>query len=117
MSLGFLDDTSVAELASLPEASAAARVLRGLDTKRHRAVLDMLDPEHAKKVASFAAVDESKVGNVVRSAAMSVEEGTPVSRALELVREHQEKVMDYLYVVDQNLKLVGVLPIKETIAW
>jgi len=87
-------------------------VLRSLETNRRQAVLDMLDPRHAKKVASFATVDESKVGNVVRSAAMSVEEGTSVSRALELVREHHDKVMDYLYVVDQNLKLVGVLPIK-----
>lgn len=112
MTLGHLDDASVAELLTLLEASAAARLLRSLDTSRRQAVLDMLDPRHAKKVASFAAIDESKVGNIVRSAAMSVEEGTPVSTALERVREHPDKVMDYLFVVDQNLKLVGVLPIK-----
>jgi magnesium transporter len=112
IALGHLDDVLVAELLSIPEASTSARLFRFLDKDRRPAVLDMLDPRHAKKVASFAAVDESKVGSVVRSAAMSVKEGTPVSTALDLVRRHPDKVTDYLYVVGHDLKLAGVLPIK-----
>ena len=112
IALGHLDDALVAELLSLPAESTSARLLRSLDKNRRQAVLDILDPRHAKKVASFAAVDESKVGSVVHSAALSVKKGTPVSTALELVRRHPDKVLDYLYVVGPDLKLTGVLPIK-----
>jgi magnesium transporter len=112
MALGHLDDALVAELLTLLEASTSARLLRFLDKHRRQAVLDILDPRHAKKVASFAAVDESRVGSVVRSAAMSVKKGTSVATALEQVRRHPDKVMDYLYVVGPDLKLAGVLPIK-----
>ena len=107
-----LDNASLAEMLSHLDTSTSARLLRALGTDRRNAILNMLDPRQARNLAAFAAVDESKVGNTVRSSAMSVEEGTPVSTALDLVRQHPDKVMDYLYVVDQNSKLTGVLPIK-----
>jgi Mg/Co/Ni transporter MgtE len=112
MAISHLDNASIAEMLSHLEASTSARLLRSLSTDRRHAVLNILDPRQATNVASFAAVDESKVGSAVRSSAMSVKEGTPVSTALDLVRKHPDKVMDYLYVVNQNSKLTGVLPIK-----
>jgi Mg/Co/Ni transporter MgtE len=112
IALGHLDDVLAAELLNMLEANTSARLLRFLDKDRGQVVLDMLDPRHAKKVASFAAVDESKVGSVVRSVAMSVRQGASVATALDLVRRHPDKVMDYLYVIGPGLELTGVLPMK-----
>ena len=113
MALSRLDDAMVSKLLNLAEASKSARLLRSLATKRRQVVLDKLEPRHAKTVASFAVIDESKIGSVVQSAAMSIEEGTPVSTVMDLVRQHPGRVLDYLYVVSEATKLVGVVPIKK----
>jgi len=95
----------------------AADVLAVLPTDEMNDILELLREEHRKKIRNILEQHEEKIVNYATSRFLKFPPGTTVREAFEQYRRTggESDVVMYLYVVDEQGKLLGVVDIRELI--
>ena len=90
----------------------AADVLGDLSEEQSAEVLDLLEGEEAGQVRELLAHPEDTAGGLMTSRFIAVSEDMSAAQATEQVRAWAEDEVFYLYLIDQEGLLSGLVPLK-----
>ena len=99
-------------LAALPLDSAAV-LLRRMEHSAQEHLLDDIASDVATPLRLLLHYPEGSAGALMDPQALALPDDIPVNDALERVRQTPQHVLYYLYVVDREQALVGVLNLRE----
>ena len=113
-----LEENKVKEILVKLSSDKIVDLLAELEKDWHDKVLTFLSEETRELVQSLASYPEETVGSAMKTSFLAVNESTKVSEATELLTELEDEIehSDYIYVVDEAEKLLGVISIKELIS-
>jgi magnesium transporter len=106
------------DLLTLAPTEAAADIVGDLEDDRRAEVLKALPPETCQAVKSLLRYPEDTAGGIMNDRFISLHSGLTIGEALENVRSLPTTELtdvNYLYVTDQDKKLLGVLPLRELV--
>lgn len=101
-------ERAAAVIEALPLAGAAV-LLRRIDPERRAQMLGDLEPSTATAVGRLLAYPEDSAGGRMDPRVFTLPEDIRVADAVERLRARPEYAMYYLYVVDREQRLKGVL--------
>ena len=115
MILSSLSREKIAQLINEMTPGQAADVLAVLSTSEMRDILELLDSENAKKIQSILEKHEEKILNFATSNFLKFAPDLTVKQAHEQYRQvaSVSDVIMYLYIVDEQDTLLGVIDIRE----
>lgn len=104
----------ILELMSLDD---MADILGELGEEKREEIIDLLNHEDAKDLKELLVYKEDSAGGIMTTDVMAVRKDMTVGEAIEYMRENAPgaETIYYIYVVDQQDKLVGVLSLRELI--
>jgi magnesium transporter len=106
--LALIDDEKIARV--------IVTIIDSLTEERRESVLSLLDPERREEVREIISYPESTVGRIMNTDFMALAPTITAQGAIDKIRERGELAsFFYLYVVDQENKLVGVVPIRNLV--
>jgi len=110
-----MDPEKAFGIISQMEPDEAADLLAGLPQEKMRLFLEMLEPEIAEDIQKLLEHEEDTAGGLMTSDYIAYPEDTTVKEAMERFKKDAEDIetVYYIYVIDQNQKLVGVLSLRE----
>jgi magnesium transporter len=110
------DETIADLLEALPE-DDAAEVLSELGEERAEDILALMEPDEAAEVETLLAYPEDTAGRLMSTKVVRLTASWTVERTLEFLRgvDPETETLAYLYVVDDDQKLVGVVPLRNLI--
>lgn len=113
--LDSVNKESIRELLDNMSDDALANLLRELDAAKAEVFLDALLAEDAQAVRAIIQQSSGTAGAIMTTAFIALAEKLTVAEALQQVREQAEEseTINYLFVVDIEGKLVGVLSLRE----
>lgn len=93
----------------------AVDILGQIGEERLAAIVARLDPEQAREIKTLLAYPEDTAGGLMRSEYVSVPEDITLREATEALRreETDSEGLHYIYVLDDQRHLRGVLPVRE----
>lgn len=116
-----LAEFSVAQLADffaeLPD-HAIADLAAAMPAPKRRAVIHGLGPEKAAAVAALLRYPPDTAGGIMSDRFIALPAGQTVQQCQEQLRaraEHRPEDISYLYVVDAQGRLVGVVPLRDLV--
>jgi magnesium transporter len=114
-----LDGTDDATLASICSSSApddAADLLDFLDEDRRARILEILGATQGAKLESLLEGEEETAGSLMNTEFLALVEDLTVAQAIEAIRQYPRKEsFFYVYCVDADQHLVGVLSLRSLI--
>lgn len=87
----------------------AATLARRMESDPRSRLLDEMSPEAAERVARLLRHPVSSAGALMNPRILAIPHDISVAEAVEWIRESSEKATAYVYVVDRDQRLVGVL--------
>ncbi len=95
----------------------AADVVAELDEEDRDRLLDRMEPESAETLKTLMAYDPDTAGGIMTPEAATILPALTVNEAIENVRAMQEELEDiyYIYVVDEAMKLLGIVSMRDLI--
>ena len=113
--LAALDPDLAAEIVDELDDDDAADILGELDPSRQEQILAAV--EDRSEVDQLLRYDEETAGGLMTTHMVTVPDSATVSEALEEIRRQSEEVEDFyqVFVVDDNRRLVGILPFKDLV--
>lgn len=112
-----LEELAPSEIAGLLSPLAvddSVEIVDGLEDELREAVLALLDRPDRDELQTQFAYEEDTAGRIMNTEFFSLPEDTSVGDAIAKIREHGEvEMIFYLYVVDPEGRLVGVLSLRE----
>ncbi len=110
-----LDTETVAEVLDEMEPDVAADLLAELEPAEATAVLEQMD--EAETVAPLLAYPEDTAGGIMNVAPPSLRRTMTVGEAFQFIKQnyHDAEEVFYLYVLDRNNRLIGVLNLRALI--
>ena len=121
------EEAHASETLALMDPGRAAAIVRELDDDDAADILGELDPSQQEQILSgvhdrsevdrLLRYDEETAGGRMTSHVVTVPVTATAEQALEEIRRQAEEVEDFyqVFVVDQQRKLVGVLPFKDLV--
>jgi magnesium transporter len=108
-----LEDSYIGTLVDLMASDDAADVLNLLPPDRAQNVLKKISREEYEYVLELLKFDEETAGGLMAREVISVKGETRIEEVIELLRTEAENIehIQYIYVVDQELILLGIIPI------
>lgn len=106
---------AAAILAGLRPARAVA-LARGMRAEARRLALRLLPPPRQRDIEQLLSLREHTVGSRMESRIRTLPPETTAAEAIALVRDDSQHVSQYLYVVDRDRQLRGVVSLKELLA-
>ena len=105
---------SILELMSLDD---MADILGELEEEKREEIIDLLNHEDAKDLKELLVYKEDSAGGIMTTDVMAIRKDMTVGEAIDYMRENapDAETIYYIYVVDQQDKLVGVLSLRELI--
>jgi magnesium transporter len=114
--LALIDDEKIARVIVRADPDDAVTIIDSLTEERRESVLSLLDPERREEVREIISYPESTVGRIMNTDFMALAPTITAQGAIDKIRERGELAsFFYLYVVDQENKLVGVVPIRNLV--
>ena len=108
-----LDSRELSELVGEMQPDDAADVLGDLPEKQTEEVLDLMGADEAEEVRELLLHPEDTGGGIMTSRLVAVRQDIAVADAIAYLHEWaREEEFFYLYVVDEERRLVGTLPLK-----
>jgi magnesium transporter len=107
----------LAELVGEMDSDDAADVVSDLPEDKAQQVLDEIDKEDSEDVQELLRHEEDTAGGIMALELIYVNENSTVDEAIRQIRQRSEEVEEVynIYVVDDDGKLSGILPIKQLI--
>lgn len=114
--LALIDDEKVGRLIVRADPDDAVTFVDSLPAERRERVIALLDPERQAAVQEIINYPDSTVGRLMTTDFMALPPDTTAQGAIDKIRERGElESFFYLYVVDGEGKLVGVVPIRNLV--
>lgn len=112
------DEDIATKLLSNMDTDDAAELIRDLDEDQRESILSMVDDvEQAGDIIDLLHYDEDTAGGVMRKEMVVINENWSMPKCVDEMRLQAEDLDElyYIYVIDDDDKLVGTLPIKKVI--
>lgn len=108
-----IPDSRIADLLEAMPMDDAAEILSELPDQRADDILELMEPDEAAEVGVLLAYPEESAGRLMTTHIARLYDAWTVEEALAYLREVDPEVetLSYLYVVNADEQLVGVLPI------
>jgi len=114
--LALIDDDKVGRLIVRADPDDAVMFIDSLPDERRERVMALLDPESQAAVREIINYPEGTVGRLMTTDFMALPPDATAQGAIDKIRERGElESFFYLYVVDGEGKLVGVVPIRNLV--
>jgi magnesium transporter len=91
----------------------AAAILRATNQARRAKIIESLSPEDRKAVRGLLRYPEGTAGALMDPEVIALTESVSAGEALERLRTSAQHALYYVYVVSDDLKLTGVVNIRE----
>lgn len=114
--LALLPTEKAAEGLSAVRPDLAAAVLRTMDAETRASIMQRLNRDARHSLRRLLRYADGSAGAVMDPSVIALSEGLSMAEALERVHQHPEHALYYLYVVDDDQKLVGVVTFRDLIA-
>jgi magnesium transporter len=111
-----LNSDAAAELLRTAGVSRAALILSHSDATTRLSVLDAMTGREAHAIRRLLIHSARTAGSIMDAMVLSVAVDASVGEALAQVKQHAEHAMFYVYVVDRDQRLVGVVTLRELLA-
>jgi len=110
-----LDDESLSEIVQELESDDAADVIGDLPIERAREIIKALKGELSEEIEKLLPYPEDTAGGIMALEYVAVNANSTVQEAIEVVRQKADDVENlyYLWVVDDDNRLLGVVSIKD----
>ncbi len=108
-----MPDEQIADLLESMPMDDAAEVLSELESTHAEALLELMEPDEAAAVERLLAYPEDSAGRLMTTKVVRIGASWTIQQALERLRSVDPEVetMAYLYVVNGNRQLVGIVPV------
>jgi magnesium transporter len=114
--LALIDDEKIGRLIVRADPDDAVTFIDSLPEERRERILALLDPERQAAVREIINYPEGTVGRIMTTEFMALPPHTTAQGAIDKIRERGElESFFYLYVVDGESKLIGVVPIRNLV--
>ncbi|HUP62151.1 MAG TPA: magnesium transporter [Thermoanaerobaculia bacterium] len=114
--LDALDDATLSSVCSSSAPDDAADLLDVLDDERRARVLALLGATQSAKLESLLEGEEETAGSLMNTEFLALDEEITVAQAIEEIRQYPRKEsFFYVYCVDADQHLVGVLSLRSLI--
>ena len=114
--LALIDDEKVGRLIVRADPDDAVTFIDSLSEERRESVLALLDPERRAAVREIINYPDGTVGRLMTTDFMALAPDATAQGAIDKIRERGElESFFYLYVVENDGKLVGVVPIRNLV--
>ena len=114
--LALIDDEKIGRLIVRADPDDAVTFIDSLPDERREHVMGLLDPERRAAVREIINYPEGTVGRLMTTEFMALPPDATAQGAIDKIRERGElEAFFYLYVVDSDGKLVGVVPIRNLV--
>jgi magnesium transporter len=104
-----LDREVAAPLLAAVGASRAALILSHVDAATRRSLLEQMTGREAEAVRRLLVHTARTAGSIMDAMVLSVADDANVAEALELVKQNASHALFYVYIVDRDQRLVGVI--------
>jgi magnesium transporter len=111
-----LERGDAAQLLAEAGVSRAALLLSHVDAATRRALLDHMKGREAEAVRRLLVHGARTAGSVMDAMVLSIADDATAGEALQQAKRHPSHTMFYLYVVDREQLLVGVVTLTELLA-
>ena len=110
-----MEDSEAEDIISRMESDDAADLLGGLPEDLSNRILKMMEKEDSEEVTDLMGYPEDSAGGLMSSDFLALQEDISVKDAIAEIQglEDDSLILFYLYVVDENERLVGVLSLKQ----
>ena len=110
-----LDNESLSEIVQELESDDAADVIGDLPVERAREIIKGLKGEVSEEIEKLLPYPEDTAGGIMALEYVAVKADSTVQEAIELIRQKADDVENlyYLWVVDDENRLVGVVSLKD----
>jgi Mg2+ transporter MgtE len=117
--LEHLPDERAADIVEEMEPDEAADVLHEMEDDKRAQVFNLMEPEESAEVADLLQHPEDTAGGLMTTKYVAVPPGLTVAEGLERVRQEavakEAETIYYVYVVDADDKLVGVVSLSDMV--
>jgi magnesium transporter len=114
--LTLIDDEKIGRLIVRADPDDGVLFIDSLPEERRERILALLDPERQAAVREIINYPEGTVGRIMTTELMALSPDTTAQGAIDKIRERgQLESFFYLYVVDGEGKLIGVVPIRNLV--
>ncbi len=111
-----LSDEELAEILSAMDADDAADLLALLPEERRSGILSAMDMEDSEDIGKLLGYPEDSAGGIMTSSFFALGEGVTVQEAIQAIQGAEEaETVFYVYVVDEEGRLVGVVSLRQLI--
>ena len=112
-----LEEERAADILEEMDPDEAADVLGDLSDKRSEELLERMEPEEAADVKELLDYDEECAGGLMTTEYIAVPENLTAAETIERIRELEPsaETIYYVYVVDADERLTGVLSLRDLI--
>jgi len=112
-----LEDERLAELVDEMDSDDATDLVSELPEEKAQKVLEVIDFQDSREVKELLRHEEDTAGGIMAMELIGVNENSTVDEAIEQVRKRAEEVEEvyYIFVVNDQQKLVGIVSIKKLI--
>lgn len=113
--LAQLPKVEVLQLVSLLEVDDAADLLGALPDEEAQEILDSMAKETSEEVADLMAYPEDSAGGIMSTDFLAINQDLSVADAIQIMQTEDDElpVAFYIYVVNDNDNLVGVMSLKQ----
>jgi magnesium transporter len=110
-------DEKIADLLEAMPMDDAAEILSELDEDRADDIIALMEPEEAAEVETLLSYPEDTAGRLMTTKVVGLKTFWTVDDTLKRLRtvDPEVETLAYLYVVDEQDKLVGVVPLRNLI--
>ena len=111
-----IEDEKIGRVIVRADPDDAVTFIDSLSDERKERVLALLDPERRNAVRELISYPDGTVGRIMTTEFMALPPDTTAQGAIDKIRERGElESFFYLYVVDDQHRLIGVVPIRNLV--
>ncbi|HEX9880334.1 MAG TPA: magnesium transporter [Candidatus Binatia bacterium] len=111
-----IEDEKLAKLLVWLDPDDEIRFIDSLPEERRDRILSLVDPERSARVQQLISYPEGSVGRIMTTEYLALPPETTAQGAIDRIRERGElETFFYLYVIDKDGRLCGVVPIRNLV--
>ena len=105
-----------ADLIEHTSSNDQASILSVIDEEASQAILDLLKSEEQEEVEEIMGYPEDSAGTIMYTDVFTLHENTLAKEAINVLQDHESSEMVfYLYVIDDDERLVGVISLRDLV--
>lgn len=115
--LGELDNQAISEIVQELDSDDAADLVGDLPAERAKQIIETVEDEVSAELERLLPYAEDTAGGIMALEFVAVNADATVQQAIDTIREKREEVENvyYLFVVDDDGRLVGVISLKDLV--